>query len=253
MLRLITALLLIPTVTWVIFAAPNPVFYVVVALFAVLCYREFLGLVRGHLLLDFNPVGYATGIVLLADPPKSSLVAAIGLALSLRSSNLADVLRSAGAFVLGLLYVFGAWRAAIDLRLIAPHLLFFAVALNWAGDSAAYYIGKNFGRRRLAPSISPNKSVEGAIASVVASTIFGFVTFRYFDPQFPIWQILVLSVLGNIAGQAGDLAESALKRGAGVKDSGTMLPGHGGWLDRLDSSLFSMPVVLVAHTLMHNR
>ena len=253
MLRLVTALFLIPAVTWVIFAAPNPAFYAVVALFAILCYREYLALVAAHGLLNFLPVGYAAGLVLLADPSWAVLLAAAGLGLSLRNTDLAQVLKSGGAFALGLLYVFGAWRAAIDLRAFGPHWLFFAVALNWAGDSAAYYIGKNFGRRRLAPSVSPNKSIEGALASVAASMIFGVVCFRYLDPAFPVWQVLLLSAAGNVAGQIGDLAESALKRGAGVKDSGAMLPGHGGWLDRLDSSLFSMPMVLILLRLLQNR
>ena len=251
MLRLLTALALIPAVTWVIFAAPNPLFYAVVAILALLCYREYTALVAKHSLLHFVPVGYAAGLVLLADPSWAVLLAALGLALSLRHQDLADVVKSAGAFTLGLIYVFGAWRSAIDLRVFGPHWLFFAVALNWAGDSAAYYVGKNFGRRRLAPSISPNKSVEGSVGSIVASMIFGAICFHYLDPGVPVWQVLVLSGAGNVAGQCGDLAESALKRGAGVKDSGAMLPGHGGWLDRLDSSLFSMPTVLILLRLMH--
>jgi phosphatidate cytidylyltransferase len=119
----------------------------------------------------------------------------------------------------------------------------FALALSWVGDIAAYYVGKNFGRHKLAPRVSPGKSWEGAVASLAGSMVFGFFYLNYLIPQVAPWQSLLLAGVGNVAGQLGDLAESALKRGAGVKDSGTMLPGHGGWLDRVDSTLFAVPVV----------
>jgi phosphatidate cytidylyltransferase len=91
--------------------------------------------------------------------------------------------------------------------------------------------------------VSPKKTWEGAIASVAASVLFGVLYMREFLPQVPLVHVLILSAVTNIAGQIGDLSESALKRGAGIKDSGTSLPGHGGWLDRVDSSLFAIPVV----------
>ena len=80
--------------------------------------------------------------------------------------------------------------------------------------------------------------------------IFGFVLFHYAGPRMPWWTILALSVLGNVAGQLGDLSESAMKRGAGMKDSGSSLPGHGGWLDRIDSSLFAVPAVYVSYRIL---
>jgi phosphatidate cytidylyltransferase len=126
--------------------------------------------------------------------------------------------------------------------------LFFALAMNWIGDSAAYYVGRKLGRHRLAPIVSPKKSWEGAIASVLASLLFGLLYLPHLLPELRIWQIVLMAVLGNIAGQIGDLSESAMKRGAGLKDSGTLLPGHGGMLDRVDSSLFSLPVVSAIYT-----
>jgi phosphatidate cytidylyltransferase len=91
--------------------------------------------------------------------------------------------------------------------------------------------------------VSPAKSWEGAIASGLAAGVWGIVLLRSAIPEVSLPAAASLAMAGNAAGQFGDLAESALKRGAGVKDSGTTLPGHGGWLDRLDSSLFSMPIV----------
>jgi phosphatidate cytidylyltransferase len=91
--------------------------------------------------------------------------------------------------------------------------------------------------------VSPAKTWEGAVGSVAGGLLAGAVYAHYLIPSAPLFEVLLLAAAGNIAGQVGDLCESAMKRGAGVKDSGTTLPGHGGWLDRIDSSLFSIPVV----------
>ncbi len=135
-------------------------------------------------------------------------------------------------------------------------LVLFLCLCVWSGDIAALYIGKRFGRRKLAPRLSPNKTWEGAIASVAASVIFGVALILYGDwltlhgssftrlhTNAPIWQWILLAILLNCAAQFGDLLESALKRGAGVKDSGTLLPGHGGVLDRIDALLLAAPVL----------
>ncbi|HWB98977.1 MAG TPA: phosphatidate cytidylyltransferase, partial [Bryobacteraceae bacterium] len=113
----------------------------------------------------------------------------------------------------------------------------------WIGDAGAYYVGRRLGRHKLAPRISPGKSWEGAIASVAVSVLFGVFYLARFLPSVPAAAAIAISAVANIAGQLGDLAESAIKRGAGVKDSGTILPGHGGFLDRVDSTLFVLPVV----------
>jgi phosphatidate cytidylyltransferase len=135
-------------------------------------------------------------------------------------------------------------------------LLLFLFLCVWSGDIAALYIGKRFGRHKFAPRLSPNKTWEGAIASVVASCIFGVgmvllgdwftqqnYTFTKLHTSEPWWVFLILAVILNAAAQFGDLIESALKRGAGVKDSGTILPGHGGVLDRIDALLVAAPVL----------
>ena len=143
----------------------------------------------------------------------------------------------------GVAYIGGAWFCAFKLREIHPAWLLFAFLLCWAGDTAALYIGKNFGKHKLAPVVSPGKTWEGAIASVVGGVLVGVLYLHYFIPALSINTILIIAALGNIAGQIGDLIESAYKRWGGVKDSGSSLPGHGGWLDRIDSSLLSVPAV----------
>ncbi len=149
------------------------------------------------------------------------------------------VISSAG----GLMYIGGAWLCAFALRAVNPHWLLFAFLLCWAGDTAALYVGKNFGRHKLAPKISPGKTWEGAIGSVAGGVLTGAIYAHYLIPSATLQAVLIVAAIGNIAGQIGDLLESAYKRWGGVKDSGSSLPGHGGWLDRIDSSLLSVPVV----------
>jgi len=192
-------------------------------------------------------VGYVAGLLILLLPGKDAaffvLIAILGMALSLRSHELPEVLPSAAALLLGMAYVFGSLRCGIDLRAISPYWLFFGLSLNWVGDIAALYVGRLAGRHKLAPRISPAKSWEGAAGSLVASVVYGALYIPRLLPAVPLAEGLGLAAVANVAGQLGDLCESALKRGAGVKDSGKLLPGHGGWLDRVDSSLFALPVV----------
>ena len=135
-----------------------------------------------------------------------------------------------------------------------PALLLFLMVCVWSGDIAALYIGRAFGRHKLAPRLSPGKTVEGAIASIVGSMLAGLCVVLVSDALTvrgnlilhiaqPLWQSLLLAAVLNLAAQVGDLLESAIKRGAGVKDSGTMLPGHGGILDRIDALLLAAPVL----------
>jgi len=140
----------------------------------------------------------------------------------------------------------------------------FTLLAVWAGDIFAYFVGKAIGRHRMSPDVSPNKTWEGAVASIAASMIIGTLWMQHapgisaallrvglierrdgvFGLEQPsLWPIIVLSAVVNIAAQLGDLVESLIKRGAGVKDSGSILPGHGGMLDRVDAMLFAVPVV----------
>jgi len=123
-------------------------------------------------------------------------------------------------------------------------LLLFAV---WSGDSAAYFFGSRFGRRPLAPRLSPKKTIEGALAGVLASALAGFVASQWFFRRLPPVHAVMLGMILGLAGIAGDLAESVVKRPAGAKDSAAILPGHGGVLDRVDSLLLAAPALFYYH------
>jgi len=144
-----------------------------------------------------------------------------------------------------------------------PSLVTFVLCVVWAGDIAALYVGRTLGRHKLAPRLSPNKTWEGTIGSVAGSLIVAggllglaawLETWNSAWLSFPdeTWYWIALAALVNIAAQVGDLAESALKRSVGVKDSGNLLPGHGGVLDRIDALLLAAPVLWYAH-LIHQR
>ena len=143
-------------------------------------------------------------------------------------------------------------------------LLLYLLLLVWAGDIFAYFVGRSLGRHLMSPRISPKKTWEGAAASLLASLVVGMLLYNYALPissallnahliereggffalqKPPLWPTLVLSAAINVAAQLGDLVESLIKRGAGVKDSGALLPGHGGMLDRIDALLFAAPVL----------
>jgi phosphatidate cytidylyltransferase len=151
----------------------------------------------------------------------------------------------AGRVILGVLYIPLLMAHFIMIRRSQSGVLwiFFILVLAFAGDIAAYYIGRRFGKRKLLPEVSPGKTVEGTIG-LVAGSIAGCLLFKlFFFPMLPVAHAVVLGLVGSVAGQLGDLSESALKRAAGVKDSGMILPGHGGILDRLDCLMFITPFV----------
>jgi len=194
-------------------------------------------------------------------PVESQLPVLSGLTLILFAWNgfrapLIQVLPDTAQGLFGLIYI------AYPLTLVpllwkqedGPALVLFLMVCVWAGDIAALYIGRAFGKRKLAPRLSPGKTWAGSIASIVGSMIAAGVVIAISNTitahgntllhiSEPLWQSLLLAATLNIAAQLGDLLESAIKRGAGVKDSGTMLPGHGGILDRIDALLLAAPVL----------
>ncbi len=247
MKRLLTAAVLIPFILYVVYFGHPWLLFGVTALVALICYSEYSGLATGYGVGKPGPVGYAAGLLVLAMNPQDgylilTLVGIIALSLVLRLDDLRYALPHAAFLLFGIVYIFGAWKFAILLRKASPHWLAYALILNWVGDGFAYYVGKSLGRHRLATQISPNKTWEGSVASLAGSLLFGVIYLNR-TLAVPLLEAGILTAAANIAGQAGDLAESALKRGAGVKDSSSLLPGHGGLLDRVDSSLFALPVV----------
>ena len=288
MKRVLTAVILIPIVLLVVFKAPLWVFAAVTAIFALIAVYEYLNIAQ-H---------FDSGVPTLPGMVHAALVLAL-LTTALRSQDARVAISSTTAIaVLLLLYplallvwqmrftdfrssVLGAALAAFVVPYIIvpfaclimvrslPSGWFFLIWLFfmvWSGDIFAYYVGKNFGKRLIAPRISPKKTWEGTIASVGGSAAVSWllcanvVSLEQWlrsigalhtdsvlgaPPSLqapPLWVPLVLAVAINIAAQLGDLAESMIKRGADVKDSGTILPGHGGMLDRVDALLFAAPV-----------
>ncbi len=251
MKRILTALLLVPVTVYTVLYAPSALFMAIVAVVAVLCSIEYSRMTQ-----TFGPLALVAGLlVLIAPPAETTMVLFLSVLASMTVPLFSDLdlemgVRRAGALTLGILYVFGGWKSAILLHDLdrplagAGHqFLMFALLVNWAGDTGAYYVGRKFGKNKLAPRVSPGKTREGAAASLVAAMLFGLLYLPWAIPGFPIWKGALLAIAANIAGQIGDLAESAVKRVCGVKDSGNLLPGHGGMLDRVDSTLFAMPVI----------
>jgi|SRR5580658_82866 phosphatidate cytidylyltransferase len=249
MKRVLTALVLFPLIVWVVRWSPLWTVYAVTALVALLCFYEYSGIADGYQAGQLGPLGYGAGLLILVLPSDGQAlltaiaVALIALSLALRADDLRAGIQRAAFLLLGVVYIFGCWRFAPLLARQDRYWLLYALVLNWIGDIGAYYVGRSLGRHKLAPIVSPGKSWEGAAASLAASLIFGFFFLRWAIPAVTPAVALALTTVANVAGQFGDLCESALKRGAGVKDSGTLLPGHGGWLDRVDSTLFTLPVV----------
>jgi phosphatidate cytidylyltransferase len=271
MKRVLTAVVLIPVVLYVVFLGPRWqwVFTLATALVACLAAWEFLTLARQT---GAKPPRIATLVAIAglfaASYQWPDMIASISGALSLAllvycafASPIGRVLVDATSSVFCLAYTGLTLITLPMLREQAngPSLVVFLLCAVWAGDIAALYVGKFFGRHKLAPSISPGKTWEGAVASVLGSlavagallavadqlvTRWNLVALSYQDEVW--WYWLVLAVVVNVAAQVGDLAESALKRSAGVKDSGTLLPGHGGVLDRIDALLLAAPVLWYA-------
>ncbi|HEY2546408.1 MAG TPA: phosphatidate cytidylyltransferase [Candidatus Acidoferrum sp.] len=155
-----------------------------------------------------------------------------------------EALPAAGISSSGLLLVALPLTYTVRLHGIAPEgpmLLLFALVITWVGDTSAYFAGRAFGKRPLAPVLSPKKSWEGTVASILGALLVAVVFSIWLVVPLP--HLLAMAAVGNIAGQAGDLLESAYKRSAGVKDSGSLLPGHGGVLDRIDALILAIPVV----------
>jgi len=253
--RILTAVVLIPLAVALVLWAPQWLFFLGVLPFALLALWEYLelmgrvGAAPARLpifliaLLVWFVAAYHPG-QLLGMVAGGSLV--LFLAAVLRRGGVAEIPANAAAAVLGLVYVAVPFALMLELRGGGGgQILLYLLVLVWVGDTAAYFAGRALGRHKLAPSLSPGKTVEGTVGSVAVTVAVGYWLFEIWVAPAGTWALhgLLLPLLVNAGSQLGDLAESALKRSAGVKDSSSLLPGHGGMLDRIDGLLFAAPAL----------
>lgn len=284
--RVLTAVVLIPIVLLIVLRAPVPVLAVIAGGVALRTVHELLKMTEGYGVRPLWRTTYvfvALFFLLLAIQPGESPLAstaifiyAIGFAaaiapflfgvVAMRNIDLSTAFPAAAASTFAFTYVALPLGMLVQLRQqwAGAFLLLYLLLLVWAGDIFAYFVGRSLGRHLMSPRISPKKTWEGALASLIASLVIGMLLYNYALPissallnahlieardgyfalqKPPLWPTILLSAAINIAAQLGDLVESLIKRGAGVKDSGAILPGHGGMLDRIDALLFAAPVL----------
>ena len=272
MKRILTALVLIPLVIALVFLGPDWLVTVAVGAVALLAAWEYLGIVHAA---GANPpripvlvaIAILFAVSLLWPDKLVTTLGALSLALLVYCAfavPIGEVLQDAASSVFCLMYTGFTLIALPMLRSSedGKSLVTFLLCVVWAGDIVALYVGRAVGRHKLAPRLSPNKTWEGAIGSVIGSLLVTALLIVLamqlakrdiltlaFPGTLTHWLLLALVV--NVAAQVGDLAESALKRSAGVKDSGTLLPGHGGVLDRIDALLLAAPVLWYAQVIQH--
>jgi phosphatidate cytidylyltransferase len=281
MKRVVTGLILGALTLGITFFAPDWLFVLALGFAACIACYEFLSIADKHIstykaltvgyvalefavvsLLQRNDETLSHSLLMIAI--SASVVYLLLLfVLGMRKSELSQALPSAALSFFSLFYVvlpIGLLGVVWSLPAGRFFLLYLFAAV-WSGDIAAFYVGRSWGRHKLAPRISPNKSWEGAIASIVFAVAVTLILIKFSTPIVHFLENDALSVkkdyvefglftaLLNIAAQLGDLVESMIKRGAGVKDSGTLLPGHGGVLDRIDALLFASPVAVLLFTL----
>jgi phosphatidate cytidylyltransferase len=262
MQRLLTAAVATPLALAALFFLPGWLWFLFIAVIIDWAAFEYLAIVRPkaphaplRLLLVLAPAAAYAITVALSERPDvpeirlhlmaGALVVSVGLGTLLLFSRtpLEETLPALGILAFGIPYFALPIASLHRLKEIDPWVVFLLMAIVWLGDTAAYYIGSRWGRHKMAPTISPKKSWEGAAAGfvtgLVAATVWSVLRLDRIDAG-----ILAVAAATAAAAQIGDLVESMIKRGAGVKDSGTVLPGHGGVLDRLDAMLFAAPVLL---------
>lgn len=265
MKRVLTAIVALPVLLYTVWSQTPYCFVALTAIAALLALGEFYLLASKVGCKPQLVIGYAAALVIIASFvfEEPSLIAAAlvavaiaSLASALRSPDeMSKALAAVSSTAFGVIYVALLAGCLIGvrvlpdslIRLTAPHLgaklltMFFAMVMMT--DTGAYYVGRTIGRHKLAPRISPGKTVEGAIGGFLMAVVTGFLCRETFFREIPITHAITLGAAIGVVGQIGDLAESMLKRGAGVKDSGRLLPGHGGMLDRVDSILFCAPLL----------
>jgi phosphatidate cytidylyltransferase len=255
--RVVTALVVLPPLLLALFAGPPWITQALVGLAALLGLFEFYGLLRARGLRPLQRSGLALAVLVFVEVALPAwghaplwplgvlvvLIATLG-----RGADIETTMPAAAGSLLGAVYLGGLGGAMAALRTLAPPeqgpwRLGLLLAIIMASDTAAFFVGSAWGRTKLAPRISPHKTVEGALGGLVGGVIGALAIRQLGLPGMPLGHAVGLGLLVAGLGILGDLDESLLKRWAGVKDSGTLFPGHGGMLDRLDSLLFGAPVL----------
>lgn len=259
MKRVLSGLVLIPIVLGIVQYGSPLLFLVLVTAAVLIGWSEYYRLVRA-IGIHINPVVGGVLCLLLVFCFYRNDYYLVWMAVCLMSLFIAwyasgtaldDSLNHVAYSFLGVVYVSGLLSYFILLRGMehGNHVLFFLFMVVWSGDTAAYYVGRNIGKTPLAPKISPGKTCEGSAGGLAGSMLGGVAAKYLFFESIPLSHCLIMALLCGTLGQIGDLAESLFKRKAGVKDSGAVIPGHGGILDRLDSLMFAGPTFYAYHKL----
>jgi phosphatidate cytidylyltransferase len=262
--RWLTAIVAIPFLVAIIIKAPPLMFTAFIGVVAMIALWEYYPIALFGKMpqgLPLIPVwGALAGLAVIGAAGMDSLdlipgfllinlIGAAVLSMSHFGEN-PKILAMVSAQIQGLVYIPLSLAAIVLLRNGSDGVawVFFLLFIVFSGDVGAFYAGRFFGRRKLSPSISPGKTIEGAVGGLVTSIVVGFGFYLVFLPHLNPVVVFGLLICVNPAAQAGDLFESQLKRAANVKDSGNILPGHGGMLDRIDALLFAAPVAWVFKT-----
>ena len=255
--RVLSAIVFIPLFFLLVRFGSTHSFFFVLSLAVLIGLYEFFDLLekRGIRPLKFLGLAAGSGLTFMIYFGPSSrdslllffafLLIAFLVSLLCRSDDFQVRIQGAGATLLGILYL-SLLLSFLPLLRRMPEgavYIYYLFVVTWAGDAGAFYFGINFGRNKLCASLSPGKSVEGSLAGLLASVGASFLARWWFFSGLQPFHALTLGVLLGIAGQLGDLSESLLKRALAVKDSGSLIPGHGGFLDRVDSLLFTGPLL----------
>jgi phosphatidate cytidylyltransferase len=251
--RVVSTLVLLPLFVAVVALGPVWLFGVLVVLVSGLGQWELTGMFARAGVRTYRALGLAGGVVVTASfaLPMSERLALTGVLLAVLAASLRGQpgtrvqWEPAAVTVFGLCYVnwllgYGFWLRDLE---SGSEWVLLLVWVTWLGETAAYVVGSAVGRLKLAPRLSPNKTVEGALAQLVVSVLAALAARAWFFGALAVAEAVTVGVLLGVVGQVGDLVESALKRSAGTKDTGHLIPGHGGILDRVDSLLFNAPVL----------
>jgi len=251
--RLLSIVVLLPLFVWVLVAGPPWLFTVLVVAVGLLANWEFSRMFARAgvpVLRDAGLVGGGLVTLAFARPEhvgEAFALVVVGLLVACLDSRAAGPTRwqRVAVTLLGVCYVNWLLGHVLSLRALPDGLywVLLLVWITWAGETAAYVVGTLIGRHKLAPVISPGKTVEGALAQFAASVLAALTASGWLFPGLQLRDALGVGVLLGVLGQVGDLAESALKRSVGTKDTGQVIPGHGGILDRIDGLLFNAPAL----------